>query len=311
MPFSAKPEKYNSNIVSVKIGTGEKQIQIGGESVLPFCTFDNGISQRPEVGIEITDDGLENEPSCIKKIYDGCNDVVQMAERAASFEGVDFLSVRLRGADPSGEKKTAVELIPTVKGIADAVDLPLVICGCGNPKADAELLPKVAEVLNGKNALILSAQEENYAEIGGVTSFGQVVGAESAVDINLAKQLNVLLLQLGINQNALAMVPGSAAVGYGFDYLISTLDRIKLAGLSMGDSTLQMPIVISVASEAWSVKESTATEEEMPEWGDMESRGIDMEVVSAAAALACGADAVILKHPESVRTITAMIDSLN
>ena len=141
-------------------------------------------------------------------------------------------------------------------------------------------------------------------------AYNQKVGAESAVDINLAKQLNVVMTQLGVSADSIVMNVGSAAVGYGYEYVVSTLDRIKAAALSQDDKMLQMPIITPIASETWNVKEAMATEEESPEWGNQEVRGISMEIQTAAASLASGSDAVILKHPQSVATISKMIQEL-
>ena len=141
-------------------------------------------------------------------------------------------------------------------------------------------------------------------------AYNQIVGAESAVDINLAKQLNVVTTQLGVDAKKIVMNIGSAAAGYGYEYVVSTLDRIKAAALSQDDKMLQMPIITPIASETWNVKEAMATEEESPEWGNQEVRGISMEIQTAAASLASGSDAVILKHPQSVATISKMIQEL-
>ena len=312
MPFTAKSGKFNAKINTVEIGTGDKAIKIGGENVLPFYTFDDAIENAPKVGIEITDGGVAAEPACVQAYYEGCATVVDMAKKAAAFEGVDFLSLRLEGGDPNGENKSVEELIALVKDVADAVDLPLVICGCKNVEKDAALLDKAAAALEGKNALILAAKEENYKTIGASAglAYNQVVGAESAVDINLAKQLNVLLTQLGVNGQKVVMNVGTAAAGYGFEYVVSTMDRIKAAALAQGDNTLQMPIITPVASETWNVKEASASEADMPEWGCVEARGIDMEVETAAAVLAAGSNAVILRHPESVKTIKKLVTAL-
>ncbi len=312
MPFTAKSGKFNAKINTVEVGTGDKAIKIGGENVLPFYTFDDAIENAPKVGIEITDGGLDNEPDCVKKYYEGCTTVVDMAKKAVTFDGVDFLSIRLEGGDPNGENKSTEELVQLVKDVAAAVDVPLVVCGCKHVEKDAELLDKAAAALEGKNAMILAAKEENYKTIGASAglAYKQIVGAESAVDINLAKQLNVLLTQLGVDGKSVVMNVGSAAAGYGFEYVVSTMDRIKAAALSQGDATLQMPIVTPVASEVWGVKEAMASEEDMPEWGCQEARGVDMEIETAAAVLASGSNAVILKHPESVKTIKTLITEL-
>ena len=166
--------------------------------------------------------------------------------------------------------------------------------------------------VQGKNAVILAAREENYKTVGAAAglAYTQIVGAESSVDINLAKQLNVLLTQLGVNASSIAMNVGTAAAGYGYEYVASTMQRVKAAALSQNDTQLQMPIITPVASEVWGVKEAVTTEADMPEWGDQERRGVDMEVQTAAADLACGSNAVILKHPTSIATISKMIKEL-
>ena len=312
MPFTAKSGKFSANINTLTMGTGDKAIVLGGENVLPFYTFDAPIENAPKVGIEITDGGMDTEPECVKKYYEGCSTVVDMAKKAATFEGVDFLSIHLEGGDPNGENKPTEELINIVKEVADAVDLPIVVCGCKNVEKDAEIFGKASEVLMGKNVVMLAAKEENYKNVGASAglAYKQIVGAESADDINLAKQLNVLLTQLGVDAKSIVMNVGTAAAGYGYEYVVSTMDRIKAAALQQGDATLQMPIITPVASETWGVKESVATEEDMPEWGDQEARGIDMEVETAAADLASGSNAVILKHPVSVATISKMIKAL-
>ena len=267
MPFTAKSGKFNASINVVEFGTGDKAVKIGGENVFPLYSFDAAIENAPKVGIEITDFGMEHEPECIKKYYEGCATLADMARKAASMEGVDFLSFRMEGGDPNGANKSTEELIGELKEIADAVDLPLVVCGCKNVEKDAELFSKAAEALNGKNAVILSAKEENYKTVGAAAglAYKQIVGAESAVDINLAKQLNVLISQLGVDSKSVVMNVGSAAVGYGFEYVISTMDRVKAAALQQGDANLQMPIITPVASEAWGVKEAMASETDAPD----------------------------------------------
>lgn len=311
MPFNRKPQKFNAAIKSVVIGSGDKTVTLGGENVLPFYAFDGEIKNGPKVGVEITDLGMEGEPESVKHTMK-----VQLPwarlQKAAAMEGADFLCLRLAGGDPNGLNKSVEELIETVKEVADAVDVPLVVEGCKNVEKDSELLTKVAEVLQGRNVLVMSAREEDYKAVGAAAglAYSQKVGAESAVDINLAKQLNVVMTQLGVSADSIVMNVGSAAVGYGYEYVVSTLDRIKAAALSQDDKMLQMPIITPIASETWNVKEAMATEEESPEWGNQEVRGVSMEIQTAAASLASGSDAVILKHPQSVATISKMIQEL-
>ena len=313
MPFNQKLQKFNAKINTVTIGSGDKTVTIGGDSTYPFYSFDAPSENTPKIGVEISDMGLENIVSeGIKADYDGASTLGEMAKKAAAMEGADFVALILEGGDPNGVNKSVDELIAVVKEVADAIDAPLVVEGCKNVEKDAELLPKVAEALQGRNVLILSEKEENYKAIGAAAglAYDQIVGAESAVDINLAKQLNVVTTQLGVNAQKIVMNIGSAAAGYGYEYVVSTMDRIKGAALSQNDNMLQMPIITPVSAETWGVKEATASEADMPEWGPEEERGIDMEVMTAAADLAAGSDAVILRHPEAVAAISRMIKAL-
>ena len=312
MPFNGKSGKFNAAIRTVEIGTGDKAVKLGGENVLPFYTFDAPIENAPKIGVMITDMGLENEPEGIKNYYNGCTSFAEIAKKAEEMPGADFVVLRFEGADPNGENKSVEDCVAIAKEVGDAISVPLVIEGCKNVEKDADLFAKVAEALQGKNVLIMSAREENYKGVAAAAglAYNQKVGAESAVDINLAKQLNVLIGQLGVDQGNVVMNVGSAAAGYGFEYVVSTMDRIKAAALSQNDAQLQMPIITPVAEEAWSVKEAMASEADMPEWGSQEERGIDMEVETAAAVLASGSNAVILKHPTSVATISKLIKEL-
>ncbi len=313
MSFVPKKQAFNAKINAVTLGTGDKAIVLGGQNVLPFYTFDAPIENKPKVGIEITDAGMA---MCVteglKAFYAGCETVADMAKKAEAAKGASFIAIDLAGADPNGENKSTEECVELVKSVAAATDMPLVIMGCKNAEKDAELLNKVAEAMAGKNVLLLSAREENYKQVGAGAglAYNQKIGAESAVDINLAKQLNTVIGQLGVNSQTIVMNVGSAAAGYGYEYVASTLDRVKDAALKQGDAQLQMPIITPVSTDAWGVKEATASEADMPEWGSQEERAIEMEVVTASACLAGGSDAVILRHPAAVEAIAEMIDAL-
>lgn len=311
MAFKNTPQKFNANINAVEIGSGAKKIVLGGENVLPFYTFDGEIENAPKVGVEISDLVLENSKG-ISEYYQGALDIAAIAKKASEMPGADFVCLKLDSADPNGENKSVEECVETAKVVAEAIDIPLVIAGCKNVEKDTAIFDKVAEALQGKNIVVFSAKEENYKNVGASAglAYGQKVGAESSVDINLAKQLNVLMTQLGVDSKNIIMNLGSAAAGYGFEYVASTMDRVKMAALSQNDTALQMPVITPVASETWSVKESMLPEEDLPEWGNLEERGIDMEVVTAVACLASGSNAVILKHPESVKTVAELIKEL-
>lgn len=313
MAFKMSVQKSSGKISEVVIGTGEKAIKLGRENVLPFYSFDGDTGNVQKVGIEINDIYPESWIDCYKEMYkDVANDPAAWAKYVQDNTEADFVCLRFVGADPNADDKSPEECAEVAKKVADAIDLPLVIAGCGVAEKDGKLFAKVAEALEGKNVLILSAVEDNYKEVGAAAglAYGQKVGAESAVDINLAKQMNVLLTQLGVKPENIVMNVGCSAVGYGYEYVASTMDRIRLAAFNQNDKQLQIPIVTPVSFEVGHVKEAIATEADQPEWGCSEKRSIAMEVSTATCVLVGGSDAVILRHPESVKTIKSFISEL-
>jgi acetyl-CoA decarbonylase/synthase complex subunit delta len=312
MPYKNTPQQFNASIREVVIGVGDAAITLGGENVFPLYRFDGPIKNPPQVGIEISDLGPDRSLPGIAAFYQGAEDVVAAAKRACEQSGAAFVSLSLEGADPNGKNRSVEDCVALCTAVADAVTLPLAIQGCKNVEKDGRLFEKIAEALQGKNVLLLSAREENYKSVAvaAVQAYGQKAGAESAVDINLAKQLNVLISQLGVQPGSTVMNLGSAAAGYGFEYVASTMDRVKSAALAQNDTMLQMPIVTPVGGEAWSVKESVVSEDDFPEWGPVEQRGISMEIATAAADIAAGSNAVILRHPVSVAVISKLVQAL-
>ncbi len=311
MPFAKKPQVFSAKINELTLGTGDKATTLGGQNVFNLYAFDAPIANRPKIGIDVSDDP-EQPSEGLKEFYAGCNTLAERAKKAAELPEADFVCIRFDLADPNGENKSVEDCVADAKAVAEVVDKPIVVAGCKNSEKDADLFGKISEALQGRNILVLSAKEENYKGVaaGAGLAYGQKVGAESAVDINLAKQLNVLITQMGVDGKNVAMNVGSASAGYGFEYVVSTLERVKAAALSQNDNTLQMPIITPVGVETWGVKESTAPESENPGWGSAEERGIDMEVETAAACLAYGSDAVILKHPASIQTTARLVAAL-
>lgn len=299
MPFKKPVQKFNAAINEITLGTGENEIRFGGQKCYPFYVFDSEIVNAPKVGLEISDAGDDAA-------------IAAAAREAAAAEGVDFVCLRLESADPNGTNRGVEECVATAKAVAEAIDKPLVIAGCKNNEKDIQLFDKISDTLQGKNILVLSAREENYKNIAASAglAYGQKVGAESAVDVNLAKQLNVLMNQMGVGAQSVVMNTGAAAAGYGFEYVISTLERVKSAALTQNDAMLQSPIITPVGNEVWSVKEAIAAEEDMPGWGPAEERGVAMEIATAAACLAAGSDAVILKHAASAAAVSRLIGEL-
>ena len=312
MAFTPKTAAFSGKIHAVTLGTGDNSIVIGGQNVLPFYTFDAPIENAPRIGVEISDAAASWTVPGLTEFYAGCETMAQRAVKAASLPGCDFLALNFESADPNGANRPVADCVADAKTVAEAVSKPIVILGCKNMEKDGQLFTGISEALQGKNILVMSAKNEDYKTVGAsvALAYGHKVGAETADDINLAKQLNIMLKALSVKPECIVMNIGTAAVGYGFEYVASTLDRIRLAALQQGDADLQMPIVAPVSTDTWSVKESTVSQEDEPTWGPVEERAIQMEVATAAADLTGGADAVILRHPASVAAISKFIAEL-
>ena len=312
MSFAPKTAPFSGKINAVTLGTGDKAIVIGGQNVLPFYTFDAPIENAPKVGMEISDAAASWDYAGLTDFYAGCTSMADYAKKAESLDDCDFICLNFVNADPNGANRPVADCVADAKAVAEVVTKPIVVLGCKNLEKDAELFSAMAEALQGKNVLFMSAKNENYKNVGAsvVLASGQKVGAETADDINLAKQLNIMLKGLNVSLENVVMDIGTAAVGYGYEYAASTLDRIRLAALAQGDTDLQTPILATVCNDVWGVKEATASEEDEPAWGCREERAISMEVATAVADLTGGADAVVLRHPASVATVKKFIAEL-
>jgi acetyl-CoA decarbonylase/synthase complex subunit delta len=312
MSFVPKTQPFSGKINAVTLGTGEKAVVIGGQNVLPFYTFDAAIENAPKIGVEISDAADSWDVPGLVEFYAGCTTMAERAKKAETMEGADFICLNFESADPNGADRSVEDCVADAKAVAEAITMPIVIMGCKNMEKDGKLFSAIAEALQGKNILVMSAKNEDYKTVGASVALasGQKVGAETADDINLAKQLNIMLKGLNVPAESIVMNIGTAAVGYGYEYVASTLDRVRAAALAQSDADLQMPIIAPVSTDTWGVKESTASEEDEPAWGCREERGIGMEVSTAAANLTGGADAVIMRHPAAVATIKKFIAEL-
>ena len=313
MSFVPKTQPFSGKINAVTLGTGDKAIVIGGQNVLPFYTFDAAIEHAPKIGVEISDAAAQWDVPGLVEFYAGCTTMAERAKKAETIEGADFICLNFESADPNGANRPTAECVADAKAVAEVVTKPIVILGCKHLEKDGELFAAISDALQGKNILCMSAKQENCKTVGAsvALAYGQKVGAETADDINLAKQLNIMLKKdANVPAESIVMNIGTAAVGYGYEYVASTLDRIRDAALKQADADLQMPIMAPVSIDTWGVKESTASEEDEPAWGSREERGISMEISTAAANLTGGADAVIMRHPAAIATIKQFITEL-
>ncbi|MGD2178800.1 MAG: acetyl-CoA decarbonylase/synthase complex subunit alpha/beta, partial [Anaerolineae bacterium] len=291
-------------------GTRSKTVTVGGQTTLPFMDFEGDIGHRPVIAVEIQDRKPEDwSPLLLEAWGDVMDDPAQWA-KAAEEKGADLIALQLSLEDANGEPNTAEKASKTVRNVLEATGLPLIVLGPGQVEADHELLVAVAEEASGERIALGLCEEKSYRTIvAGALAHGQLVIASTAMDVNLAKQLNILVSDMGLPMDRILMDPTCAGVGYGIEYGYSVMERLRLAALQ-GDSMTQLPMIVIAGYEAWRQKEAKVGEDVPAAWGDWEERAINWETVTAASLVESAADILVLRHPESMRRIHAMIDEL-
>lgn len=311
MAYVAPKETYSGRVFEVNIGT-DKTAVFGGEDVLPFHTFEGNVPHRPLIALEIQDVPPDDWPETVKKVYENVSgDPVTWARYCQDELKAKAIALRLIGTHPDRENRTPEEAAKTVKDVLAAINIPLIILGSNHVEKDSPVLVAAAEAAKDKNCIIGKAQEGNYKTIAAAAmANNHKLIAMSELDINLSKQLNILITQMGFEKERLITDPMCSALGYGLEYTYSVMERIRLAALTQNDAVMQPPMVGDVGMYVWKVKETQASEAELPQWGSLEERGIAWEAVTAAALLLSGAELLIMRHPEAVRVLEAFIDEL-
>ena len=302
-------KSWSHTINAVKIGatsdeggTRTSTVTVGGETTLPFYHFEGAMPHPPVVAMEVWDVPAEDWPDPVREPFaDVFSDPGVWAKRCVEEHGAEMICLRLKGCDPNGVDRSPDEAAAAAKQVAEAVGVPLIIWGCGNDDKDNEVFPIVAEALSSENCLLGTITEDNYKTLTALgTAYGHKLIAESPVDINMAKQVNILALDVGFPSENILIYPSTGALGYGIEYVYSIMERLRLAGLK-GDKVVAMPILCDIGVEVWGVKEAKAPESEVPGWGDVNKRGPMWEASTATVYLLAGADVLIMRHPEAVR----------
>jgi acetyl-CoA decarbonylase/synthase complex subunit delta len=301
-------ERWKGKLYALTIGREPYQVVAGGDSTLPFLDLDGGSYTRPVSALTVFDRRPENWPDTLTGAWgDVLDNPVQWARKCVEL-GADAVALKLVSAHPEQGDRSPQECAATVKAVAEAVDQPLIVLGCAVNEKDAAVLPVVSEALNGYNCLIGQATSENYKTVvAGCLAHGHSVIATSPLDINLAKQLNILMTDMNLPPDRIAMDPSIGPLGYGIEYAYSIIER-KRTGALLGDRMLAMPVICLVGEEAWKVKEAQRADD--LEWGADEPRGILWEAVTAVALAQAGASIFVFYHPEALRQFNTQIDAL-
>jgi len=312
MTFEIPKTFYSGKIREIKLGKGDKSITIGGETAYPFHLFEGEMPNLPKIAMEVWDTPPEEWPEAALEPFAGVTDnPVAWAKKCVGDYGAEMIGLQLISTDPNGLNRGADEAAEVVKGVAEAIDVPLIVWGTANHEKDTEVLGKVSEVCQGRNLIIGPVEEGDYKRIGAsAIGYNHTVIASTPIDVNLAKQLNILLGNLGVPDEQIIMDPTTSSIGYGIEYCYSVMERMRMAALAQEDEKLQLPIICNIGKEVWKTKEVKIPAEKDPTLGDARKRGILMEAMSAMVLLLAGADVLIMRHPEAIKLIREMIAEL-
>jgi acetyl-CoA decarbonylase/synthase complex subunit delta len=287
-------------------GTRAKTVTVGGETTLPFLHFEGKMPHAPVIAVEIQDRPPADWSPLLQQAWgEAPNDVTAWA-KAAEASGADILLLKFI---PHLDLK-ADYARKTLRRVLEATGLPLVVFGPGQAELDNEILVAVAEEGKGERLVLGICEDKNYRTIvAAAIAHGHLVNARSPMDVNLCKQLIILIRDVGLPLERIVMDPTTGALGYGMEYGYSVMERLRLAALQ-GDSMTQQPMLVTPGEEAWRTKEARGDDGIPTSWGDWTERAVNWETLTASALLQSGADIVVLRHPESIKRIRRMIEAL-
>lgn len=291
-------------------GTRSHTVTVGGEKTLPYMHFEAGMPYKPVVAIEIRDQRPDDwSPLLIEHWKEVIDDPAEWA-KAAQDAGAELLQMTLSLTQADGSPNSKEKAVTAVKAVLGASGLPLIVFGPGQADLDNELLVAVSDATKGERLLLGICEDKNYRTIvASALANGHLVNARTAMDVNLAKQLNILIKDMGMPLDRILMDPTTGALGYGLEYGYSVMERLRMAALQ-GDTMTQLPMLVTPGFEAWKTKESKVGEGVPAEWGNWESRAINWETLTAMALVESGADILVLRHRESVKRVKKAIDEL-
>ena len=312
MAFEIPKTLYSGKIKEITLGKGGKAVTVGGETSYPFYLFEGEMPHLTKIAMDVWDCSPEDWPEAALEPFAGVtDDPVAWAKKCIDDYGAEMIALQLISTDPNGLDRGADEAADVVKKVADAIDVPLIVWGTANEDKDTEVLRRVAEVCQGKSLILGPVEEGDHKRIGAsALAYHHTVIASTPIDINLAKQLNILLGNLGVPDELILIDPTVSSIGYGIEYCYSVMERMRMAALTQQDEKLQFPIICNIAKEVWKTKEAKVPTEEEPKLGDARKRGILMEAMSAVVLLLAGADVLIMRHPEAIKLVREMIAEL-
>jgi acetyl-CoA decarbonylase/synthase complex subunit delta len=309
MALQLRPKKWPGKIRQVTLGSEKrKTLTVGGANGLALHTFEAEFPHPPALGLHITDIDPPRWADAVREPWEGVlGNPGAAAKRAVESYGADLVMLELLGTNPDLGNRTPEDAEADVRAVLEAVDVPVMVKGPGAGAKQNDVLARVAECFRGEGLVLHSACQEDYKTLAAVAvAYNHVLVAESPIDLNIAKQVNILLADVNVDLDRVLTDPLTGALGYGLEYTYSVMERIRLAALG-GDAMLNTPNVCLVGAEAWKAKEAKVPAQREPLWGDERARGIHWEIATALAMLAAGAEVLVMRHPEALKRVRQQV----
>lgn len=318
MALEIPADNYAGHIRTVTLGAMAKQggtrtstVTLGGSTTMPFLGFEGASPHNPVIGMEVFDTPPKRFP---RPLQDQFGEVVahphEHARRCVEEFGAELIGVRLEGTHPEKGNRSAQEASEIVGAVLNAVGVPVMVTGHGHFEKSNEVLRRVAEDHAGERLLLGWVETDNYRTIAAACiAYDHCLVAQSPIDFNIAKQLNILLCNMEFPADRIVIDPMASALGYGNEYTYSVMERIRLGALN-GDEMLQMPMIVTGGWECLRAKEASAPESDNPNWGDLEQRMVNWEVLTCGNLLLAGGDLLMVNHPKSLSRLRALVAEL-
>jgi len=318
MTFEIPQEKNPGRVIEVTLGATSSEggsrshtVTIGGSTALPFHFFEGRLPHRPRVAMEVFDSPPPKFPAVLRDVFMDVIDAPgEMAKKCVEQFGAELISIRLEGTHPEKGDKSPEEAAETVRQVLECVSVPLIITGHSHFEKNNTVMKKICEITAGENCLINYVETDNYKTIAAACiAYNHTLVAQSPIDVNLAKQLNILLTDMDFPRERIVMDPLTGALGYGLEYTYSIMERIRIDGLA-GDGMLAFPMLVNAGYETALIKEARTPQDENPDWGSLEDRLVHWELATAMSLLVAGAELLILYHPRTVSIVKKKIDEM-
>nr|MBF0222260.1 acetyl-CoA decarbonylase/synthase complex subunit delta [Desulfobulbaceae bacterium] len=310
LPENHYVRNYTGAIRETVLGNEGHTISVGATNTLPFQLFEGEMNHKPLIALDVVDANTDEWPETLRRHFaDVLGDPAAWAQKCVKTYGAEAICLSLVSTDPNGIDRSSSEAAKTASAVINAVDVPLIIWGCGNSDKDTDTLREITSTIGDKKVCLAPLSDANYRSLGATAmAFNHPMVAASPIDVNLAKQLNILLENLGVSLNNVMMDPSVGALGYGIEYTYSVMERIRIAALTQQDEKLQVPFICNLGREVWKAKECRLPSDNL--LGDQEKRGVMMEAITAACMLLCGGDLLIMRHPHAMNLAKSLIKGL-